>query len=675
MPSPTLLSSTLASRSGRLLRGTLALSLLSTVTLLSPPAAVADEPVSPAGGSFTVRGSGFGHGHGMSQYGAYGAAKKGLGWKEILAFYYPGTTLTTMPTRSTIKVWLTADTDGDLRVEPAAGLSVTDGDGHRFVLPTGADHTGWRITRSGSGYRLSHRTAAGTYATTSAPGLTDSTWSFTATGQVLTLVLPSGSTRPYRGSLALVRRGTGARTVNTVRLEDYVRAVVPSEMPTSWLPDAVRVQAVAARSYAVRLRDTTSYDGYDICDTTACQVYGGQAREDARGDAAVAATAGTVVSHRGAVALTQFASSNGGALAASTLPYLVAKPDPYDGVVSSQAWTRTVSAAAIAAAWPSVGAVRTLRVTARDGSGPWGGRVRTLVITGSRGTVTGAGSTFQSRVGTRSSLYTVGGDAVGDSTRTPVLVPPGKAWATFPRSFRSTSAVDVTVVSGDLLRRYPVVEGVLRAPVTLGAGFARADQVMAVGDWDGDGYQDVASRAVDGALTLHRGSSSGKLRAGVAMGFGTGLRTVAGIGDVDGDRHPDLAVISRAGNLWLYHGDGSTGRSTRVLVDRGWQDQDALRAPGDVTGDGRPDLLALDGDRLWLHPGRADGFAARVSLGTGWSRWAALTAVGDVDGDGRGDLLARTSSGALRIFRGDGRGGFGRAAALPGSYTGTRFVV
>jgi len=70
-------------------------------------------------------------------------------------------------------------------------------------------------------------------------------------------------------------------------------------MPTSWAADAVRAQAVAARSYAVRLRDFGNYSGFDICDTTACQVYGGVGRETAAGNAAVKATAGNIVTYRG----------------------------------------------------------------------------------------------------------------------------------------------------------------------------------------------------------------------------------------------------------------------------------------------------------------------------------------------------------------------------------------
>jgi SpoIID/LytB domain protein len=384
-----------------------ALSLLGSL-LLTAPAAHADTAVPPKSGSFTIKGSGYGHGHGMSQYGAYGAAKKGLGWKQILAFYYPKTTLRSMPTGTTIKVWLTADNDNNLRVRPAAGLKIRDAHGGSYTLPTGKAYTSWRISRSGSGYKLAYRTTSGTWKT-KATGLDTSTWWVSSSAKVLRLVLPNGSTRDYRGSMALVKRGTGGRTVNKVLLEDYVRAVVPMEMPTSWLPDAVRAQSVAARSYAVRVRDFSDYSGYDICDTPTCQVYGGKSREDMQGDAAVKATAGTIVTYDGKVALTQFASSNGGAMAKSNLPYLVAKKDPYDGVITSQAWTRTISAASVARVWPSVGTVRSLQVTSRDGSGAWGGRVQTIKIIGSKASVTVAGSTFKYYFSMRSTLYTVVG--------------------------------------------------------------------------------------------------------------------------------------------------------------------------------------------------------------------------------------------------------------------------
>jgi SpoIID/LytB domain protein len=178
-------------------------------------------------------------------------------------------------------------------------------------------------------------------------------------------------------------------------------------MPTFWHPEAVKAQTVAARSYAVRIRDHYSYDGYDICDTTSCQVYGGINRETSAGNAAVKATNGTIVTYKGAAALTQFASSNGGHSAQGDHPYLAPRPDPYDGMIKSQSWTRTISARSIASRW-SVGTVKKLQITSRDGAGAWGGRVNSIKIIGSKKTVTITGYSFYRAYDLRSQLFTFG---------------------------------------------------------------------------------------------------------------------------------------------------------------------------------------------------------------------------------------------------------------------------
>jgi SpoIID/LytB domain protein len=244
--------------------------------------------------------------------------------------------------------------------------------------------------------------------------------------------------------LALIKSGSGGQTINTVLLEDYVRGVVPAEMPTSWAADAVRAQAVAARSYAVRLRDVGRYSGYDICDTTACQVYSGMGRETSNGNAAVRATAGTIVTYRGKVALTQFASSNGGYSARGDYPYLAAHRDPYDGVIKSQAWTRVIGATSISRAWPSVGTVKQLQITSRDGAGAWGGRVKTIKIIGTSRTATVSGTTFQHMFGMRSSLYMVAGSS------TPVA-------AAAPRPVVKKPSAPRPVVKKPRAARWPVV--------------------------------------------------------------------------------------------------------------------------------------------------------------------------------------------------------------------------
>jgi stage II sporulation protein D len=415
MPSSSTAADTFVNgRIRRLLGVATALTVFGSSAVITTLPAHADPAVSAKSGTFTIRGAGWGHGWGMSQYGAYGAARKGLSWKQILAFYYRGTRLSKVPAGTKIKVWITADNDNSLRVLPARGLTVSDTAGHRYTLPDGAKYTSWRISRSGAGYRLSYRTSSGRYVTKST-GLTTGTWSFSNSSKIVKVTLPNGSVRPYRGTVALIKRGTGGRTINNVLLEDYVKGVVPAEMPTSWAADAVRAQAVAARSYAVRLQKFAGYSGYDICDTTACQVYGGMSRETSSGNAAVKATARTIVTYLGVVALTQFASSNGGHSARGDYPYLAAQRDPYDGVIESQAWTRTLSASSISRAWPSVGTVKQLQITSRNGAGASGGRVKAIKIIGSSRTATVSGTTFQRMFGLRSSLYTIAGSSTSST--------------------------------------------------------------------------------------------------------------------------------------------------------------------------------------------------------------------------------------------------------------------
>lgn len=655
----------------------LCLGLVLTLSLsVGPRSAAADPPVAPRSGSFVIDGTGYGHGWGMSQYGAYGAATQGRTWREILAFYYPGTTLAAQPGR-VIDVWISVDDELDLQVQPAAGLRLSSGSAS-YVLPTGAAYRTWRVTRSGAGYLLSYRGASGGWTTQPTP-LGTATWVFSNPASVVTVVLPGGAFREYRGTMSFVKRDAGGRTVNRVGMESYLRSVVPSEMPTSWDPDAVRAQAVAARSYAARLMDTSTAEGYDICDTVNCQVYSGLAtttgsarvvRETAGGDAAVQATANVVVTYAGAAAFTQFSSSNGGASAQGSQPYLRAGNDPYDGVIRNQSWRATLTAASIAQVWPSVGTVLRLQVTDRDGTGRWGGRVELMAIIGTARTVTVTGGQFRSAFGLRSTLFTV--------TGTPVVtpIPPGRPYATFPRSYNSTSRVDLTLLTryGTLVR-HPFSGGRLGPAVKLAnPDFGVFTHVVNAGDWNGDGYQDVIARTQTSRLLLFRGNSSGRLLPGIDMGLNSDHRMLTSLGDVNGDRFPDLAMVTLTNRLFVVYGDGRTGRLPARAIGGSWVDRDWLRGPGDFTGDGRPDILSRAGDVLRLHRGVPGGFAPPTSLGGGWGAISTITAVGDVDGDGRPDVVARTRGGGLRLYRGDGS----RLLApqtIAGSFTGTRFAI
>ena len=390
------------------------------VGLIGVPAvaARADEPVRSSAAGFSFTGAGFGHGIGMSQYGAYGAATQGRTWQQVLTFYYPGTTVGTRSTTELILVWIEGDDDRDLRVRPSSGLRVSDDVGRSYTVPVGSRYRAWRAVRSVTGtFKLQYLSSAGDWVTKSHPlsASAQRTWRFTNTAKLVTVWLTDGSYRDMRGSVSAFFYGSGTRTVNRLRLETYLKSVVPSEMPTSWHAQAVRAQAVAARTYAVRIKDGAG-SGWDICDSVSCQVYQGYAttvrgirtvHENSLGNAAIAATAGKIVTYNRAAALTQFSSSNGGHSAPGAYPYLKPQPDPYDDVIRPNTWSTTLSAAAVAEAYPSVGTVQQLQVLSRDGYGRYGGRVLYIKIIGSAGSATVSGPDFRFAVGLRSTLFTV----------------------------------------------------------------------------------------------------------------------------------------------------------------------------------------------------------------------------------------------------------------------------
>jgi len=349
---------------------------VTALVLTSVPPASAEEIAVSGPTTFTATGHGWGHGHGLSQYGALGAANQGVGWKQIVGFYYPGTRLGRV--HGQIKVLLTAD-NRDVVVDAQEGLRLRPLTGKKsFVLAKIRPRaTRWRILPKGQRTIVSFRAGAGWTKWTSFAGAAE----FSAGSQPVTLRLPKHATAEYRGALRSVEK----HTVNVLPLDSYVRGVVPSEIPTSWPAEAVRAQAVAARTYAAYERaNTTTY--YDICDTTSCQVYGGVGEEDVASNAAVSQTRGRVVTYEGEPAFTQFSSSNGGWSSAGSQPYLVAQPDPYEASSGNPnaTWTATVTSQQIEKEWPQLGTLTHISLT-RDGHGDLGGRITTATLTGNLG--------------------------------------------------------------------------------------------------------------------------------------------------------------------------------------------------------------------------------------------------------------------------------------------------
>ncbi|WP_114422283.1 SpoIID/LytB domain-containing protein [Nocardioides houyundeii] len=387
--------------------------VLAVVALLLPLGAQAEAGPSavpsarwdvPGVATVRILGHGYGHGHGMSQYGAEGAARAGLTYAQIAEFYYAGTQWGTA--EGPVAVNLTGDTTDDVVVKARPTLMVRSlGSGRRWTLPA-KSATQWRLVARGAARTAVQWRARGAW----------KQWrvvrgdaEFSARGPV-TLVTPAKSVT-YRGKLrsASPSAGSTARdTVNVLSLENYLKGVVPLEIPASWSPEAVRAQAVAARTYAAYERAHPLAGHFQICDTTSCQVYGGYSAEHPLSNAAVAATAGQVLTVDGAPAFTQFASSNGGWSSAGSVPYLAARPDPYDGWAGNPVhqWQTDVPADRIESAWPRIGDLTTMVVEARDGNGDWGGRVSKMTFVGSQGQVTVSGDQVRSALGLRSTWFT-----------------------------------------------------------------------------------------------------------------------------------------------------------------------------------------------------------------------------------------------------------------------------
>ena len=111
-----------------------------------------------------------------------------------------------MASGTKLRVWVTGDNDGTLRVRPASGLTVSDSNGEKFKVPKGSKYRSWRISRSGSGYKLTYRNSSGNNVSVST-GLSSGTWSFSSSSKIIEVIMPERFVRPYRGSVALVETG------------------------------------------------------------------------------------------------------------------------------------------------------------------------------------------------------------------------------------------------------------------------------------------------------------------------------------------------------------------------------------------------------------------------------------------------------------------------------------
>jgi stage II sporulation protein D len=338
-----------------------------------------------------VRGAGFGHGIGMSQYGAYGFALQGRDYQQIMAHYYKGTRLSTAPSRP-VRVLL----------QP----------GDPYIRVRGATSIGGRSLRAGRIYVARESRGAVLITTSSGKRVTRvaNGASFEGPGALRLLgpALNGVSSGLYRGAVELRTEGDGITAINVLDIDSYVRGVVAGEMPSSWPLEALKAQAVAARTYALATRKTTGL--FDQYPDTRSQVYRGVTGESVRSDAAVVGTAGRILIYAGDPAVTYYFSTSGGHtenvefsfVGALSKPWLVGVPDPYDTQSPYHRWTATFSAAALDRALDAPGKFKQVKVLQR-GVSP---RVVRARVVGSRGSTTLTGPSIRSSLGLRDSWFT-----------------------------------------------------------------------------------------------------------------------------------------------------------------------------------------------------------------------------------------------------------------------------
>ncbi|MDQ3631390.1 MAG: SpoIID/LytB domain-containing protein [Actinomycetota bacterium] len=308
------------SRFPKTLSGSLC-ALFAGVLVAAPPA--------PAATRLVIKGAGFGHGVGMSQYGAYGFALKGKNYRDILAHYYTGTKLGALTSNPDVTVLLRssraaaftgASRIGDRRLSPGKRYSVAEKAGNVVLRsPTGRALVAFtgpvRISGANAPIRLLGKGPNGVR-----DGL-------------------------FRGALEFRPSGGGLLVINALDLDSYLRGVVAAESPASWPQNALRAQAVAARTYAL----TTSAggnQGFSQWADTRSQVYNGVSAETPSTDTAVAATSRQIVTYLGKPIVAYFFSTSGGKTenvengfpGASPRPYLKGVVDPYDDASPKHRW-------------------------------------------------------------------------------------------------------------------------------------------------------------------------------------------------------------------------------------------------------------------------------------------------------------------------------------------------
>jgi hypothetical protein len=174
---------------------------------------------------------------------------------------------------------------------------------------------------------------------------------------------------------------------------------------------------------------------------------------------------------------------------------------------------------------------------------------------------------------------------------------------------------------------------------------------------NGDHKADLFARRASDGTGYELDSAGSAFAARKSLGSFKGVNAVLQT-DLDRDGYQDF-ILRQAStdDICWSHYIRSTDSTSVDKIFTGWKTRTRVVAPGDVTGDGLPDLLSVDsGGTLWIYPGKGNGsFSARVKVGTGWNQYNSLRGHGDLTGDGKADFLARTPGGTLYLYPGTGK--------------------
>lgn len=335
-------------------------------------------PAQAGAATWVVNGAGYGHGVGMSAYGAYGFGRHGAGYRQILRHYYRGIRIAELPRAPMVRVLL-AVRPGDAVFSGARSAC------RRRLDPS---HT-YRARPRGSSVRL--LSASGRLLGRCGDRLH-------ADSRTRIRIAAVGT---YRGALEARPTGGGSLIlVNRLNVNAYARGSVPAEVPPSWPAATLRAFAVAVRSIA--LSTDVGGNGYSLYPDTRTQVYGGVAVESPRADRAVHSTRNLVATHAGEVAQTTYFSSSGGRtesgfLGGPDVPYLQSVRDPHDHYSPQHRWTFRFSQSEMSSRLGPYmrGRLRGIRVTQR-GASP---RIDYARLIGTGGTTTIRGDTLQYALG------------------------------------------------------------------------------------------------------------------------------------------------------------------------------------------------------------------------------------------------------------------------------------